>query len=100
MGEAIRKLRHWKQQFNDNAVFVWRRSTLWYGNPVQAGDVIPEELFRNKGKLKRFWDAKYIELAEFPQPDVLTGTLPSSDTQQRVHRGKRQANKSSVSVPG
>jgi hypothetical protein len=100
MGLAMRKLRHWKQQFNENAVFVWRKNTIWIGNPVKAGDVIPEELFRNKGKLKRFWDAKYIELAEFSDPDVLTGASPPSDTQQRTHRGKRQANKSAVSSPG
>lgn len=69
----VRKLRHWKQRFDPNAKFIWRRPVNWAGEKVKPGTVIPEALAENRVKLRRFWEARTIELAEFEAPDVLTG---------------------------
>ena len=74
--KRIRKLRHWKQRFNENAKFVWRRSVMWDGEAMQIGSEVPESLATNRVKLKRFWESEIIELAEFEEPDVLTGRPP------------------------
>lgn len=69
----IRSLRHWKQRFDKNAEFIWRRPVKWQGELAAAGDPIPETLSDNKAKLRRFWEAKVIELAVFEEPDVVSG---------------------------
>jgi len=71
----IRKLRHWKQQYDKNAEFIWRRRMFFRGVQTIAGDPIPEELAKNKTKLRRFWESKVIELAEFEAPNVATGVV-------------------------
>lgn len=71
----VRKLRHWKQRFNENACFIWRRPTVFMGVPYNPGDKIPEELEQNKTKLRRFWESGRIELAEFDEPNVATGQV-------------------------
>lgn len=73
----VRKLRHWKQRFDKNAKFIWRKAVKWQGKSVELGSEIPEDLKNNRTKLKRFWEAQVIELAEFEEPNVLTGQVPS-----------------------
>ena len=75
MGSAIRKLRHWKQRFAADAVFVCRRRMEWGGETYEPGDRIPEELAVHKAKLRRFWESGWIELAEFDAPNVATGQV-------------------------
>jgi len=82
MAQLIRRLRHWKQRFNKDAEFIFRRPMKFEGVNHQAGDPIPEVLFNNKTKLKRFWEAKAVELAEFEAPDVATGALPEPEVEQ------------------
>lgn len=74
--KQIRKLRHWKQRFDENAKFVWRRSVTWGGEPMVIGSKIPADLASNRAKLKRFWASQIIELAQFDEPDVVTGLKP------------------------
>lgn len=74
--KRLRKLRHWKQQFDPNAKFIWRKNVLWEGNPIVPETEIPESLKNNPVKLKRFWEAGVIELYAFEEPDVLTGRVP------------------------
>lgn len=67
----VRTLRHWKQQFSQNAAFVWRKSITFGGKQTVPGE-------RAEGikptKLRAFWEAGMIELAEFEEPrDVLEG---------------------------
>jgi hypothetical protein len=69
----IRTLRHWKQRFDKNAKFIWRKTLTWEGVPTVLGELIPVSMEENKNKLRRFWEAGAIELAEFEAPDVLTG---------------------------
>jgi len=76
MRTKVRTLRHWKQRFDKNAEFIWRRPIIWQAKLVKAGDPIPEELQKNKTKLRRFWEARVIELAQFEEPDVATGQKP------------------------
>lgn len=76
MRKKVRTLRHWKQRFDKNAEFIWRRPITWQGKLVTAGDPIPKDLQENKTKLRRFWEARVIELAQFEEPDVLTGQKP------------------------
>lgn len=73
----VRKLRHWKQRFDKNAKFIWRKPITWLGEQVTPGDPIPEDLENNPTKLRRFWEAHVIELAEFEEPDVQTGQKPA-----------------------
>lgn len=76
MLKRIRKLRHWKQRYDPNAKFVWRRSVTWDGEPVAIGSEIPASLAGNRAKLKRFWASNIIELLAFDEPDVVTGQVP------------------------
>lgn len=76
MRTKVRTLRHWKQRFQKDAEFIWRRPITWRGKLVKAGDPIPEALATNPTKLRRFWEARVIELAQFEEPDVLTGQKP------------------------
>ncbi len=69
----IRKLRHWKQRYDANAAFILRRRMKWGAKTYEPGEHIPKELAANKAKLRRFWEAGWIELAEFHAPDVATG---------------------------
>jgi hypothetical protein len=73
--KIIRKLRHWKQHFDINAAFICRKVMVWEDETYQPGDIIPEGLLADKGKLRRFWEAQWIELAEFEEPDVATGQV-------------------------
>ena len=75
MRKPIRRLRHWKQRFNPRVVFICRRRMNWGGVVYEPGDPIPEELAANKTKLRRFWEAHWIELAEFEAPNVATGRV-------------------------
>ena len=72
---VTRKLRHWKQRYDPNAAFVFRRRVVWNGATHEPGDPIPEELAANRTKLRRFWESGWIELAEFEAPDVATGQV-------------------------
>lgn len=69
----VRRLRHWKQRFNQNAEFVWRKQMTFGGETVKPGQPIPQELKDNPVKLRRFWESRAIELAEFDEPNVATG---------------------------
>jgi hypothetical protein len=71
----IRKLRHWKQRFDKNARFVWSKSTTYGNKRYRPGDDIPEDLAEKHTKLRRFWESHRIELAEFDEPNVLTGQV-------------------------
>ena len=74
--KIVGKFRHWKQRFNPDAGFVWRKAVEWKaGEKVGPGSLIPEELLKNRGKLRTFWEAGYIELAKF-DPDQPTKQDP------------------------
>ena len=68
MPTVTRRLRHWKQRYAPNAVFIWRRRVLFGGKTHNPGEQIPAELAVNKSKLRRFWEGQLIELAEFEVP--------------------------------
>jgi hypothetical protein len=70
-----RRLRHWKQQYDPNAEFVFTKPITYGPKKYKAGDKIPDELFDNKTKLRRFWESKTIELYAFETPDVTTGQV-------------------------
>lgn len=73
-GLRVRKLRHWKQRFDPNAAFVWRKRTRFRGEQYEAGSLLEEGLL-HRTKLRRFWEAQRIELAYFEDPNVLTGKV-------------------------
>ena len=77
MAAIVRRLRHWKQRFRPGARFIFRRGKLYGGTQYQPGDPVPEILAQNKLKLQRFWLSQVIELAEFEEPDVATGQVPT-----------------------
>lgn len=73
--KIIGKLRHWKQRFKPNAAFVWRRRCLFQGKMTEIGMPIPDVLVKLPTKLRRFWESRVIELAEFDAPNVATGVV-------------------------
>lgn len=73
MAKRVRRLRHWKQHYCPNAEFIWRKVLTWDGELTVIGEKIPRTLKDNLAKMKRFWEAQVIELAEFNDPDVVTG---------------------------
>ena len=85
--KIIRKLRHWKQQFDKNAGFVCRRSFKWDEIVTEVGDEIPEGLFENKAKLENFWESDWIELAEFEEPEAVKAKSASNDAEPEIPEG-------------
>lgn len=71
----IRTLRHWKQRYDENAQFIFRKAITYAGKRFAAGDAIPDDLKSKLTKLRRFWEARTIELAEFEAPNVKTGVV-------------------------
>ena len=55
------RLRHWRQRFNPNAAFVWRRSRRFGGGNTVPGEVVPP---MKAHKLRNFWEAGVIELRD------------------------------------
>ena len=86
---AVHKLRHWKQQYHPNAAFICRRRMAWGGRNYEPGGRIPAELAANKAKLRRFWEAGWIELAEFQAPDVATGQPAEPELPEEATLEKR-----------
>ena len=82
----IRKLRHWKQRFDANARFVWRRETLFAGTTYEAGTEVPDDLL-SKIKLRRFWEAARIELYLFEDPNVATGASAEKSDELVIPEG-------------
>lgn len=82
----VRKLRHWKQRFNPNARFIWRRPTTFFGTLYEAGTEVPEGLVTG-AKLRRFWESQRIELFEFEDPNVATGQREAKDDQLVLPEG-------------
>ena len=74
----VRRLRHWKQRFKPGAKFIWRTCTIYAGKKYLPGDTIPKDLDGRPTKLRRFWESRRIELAEFGVPDVATGQVAKS----------------------
>lgn len=69
------KLRHWKQRFDKDAAFVWRKSILYGKGYTKIGGKIPKELAADRNRLRRFWESGVIELKEFKEPqDILRPT--------------------------
>ncbi len=78
MATAVRRLRHWKQRYDPNAAFVWRKSTTYRATIYPAGSIVPDEIIEDMGrvKLRRFWEAGRIELSEFEAPSIALPTRP------------------------
>lgn len=90
MAARPRRLRHWKQQFDPNAQFIWRRATTFNGVECKAGDVLSDDVILKMGvnKLRRLWQSSRIELHEFeapqtshPRPSGAALGQPSGDSQ-------------------
>ena len=66
----VSKLRHWKQRFDPDAQFIFRRDIVWGTDSYKVGDAIPQALADNKYKLRNFWESETIELAQFDPPPM------------------------------
>ena len=75
--QKVRTLRHWRQRFDPNAEFVFRRPSTYGGVQYQPGDVIPDKLKAAKMRLQFMWRANRIELAEF---ETAPNGTPPDDT--------------------
>jgi len=65
----IRKVRHWKQRFDPEAEFIWRRAARVPGGSAAPGDRVEKSAFPLR-RLRKLWDAEWIELAEWEAPDM------------------------------
>ena len=100
--QSIRKVRHWKQRYKKNARFVFRKAQNWPevtkagkvkpgGKRIHypAGSIIPEAVILNMGaKVRRWWEARLIELHEFKDPNVKTGVVNMRDPSGKLGVGK------------
>ncbi len=86
MRRKVRLLRHWKQRFHKDAEFIWRRPLVYAGKSCAPGELIPDVLKVNASKLRRFWESGVIELAQFEDPDVLTGRVAQSTPAEDMMR--------------
>lgn len=95
--KKVRILRHWKQRFDKNAKFIWRKPLMWAGKKAVVGTPIPKSLSGSPTKLRRFWESGTIELAQFEEPkNIATGTNspPKSwkdETQEKLDEKKEKA---------
>ncbi|MGB5810110.1 MAG: hypothetical protein WBG86_06240 [Polyangiales bacterium] len=80
MGKSVRRLRHWKQRFNADAKFVWRKALTWHGKRMVPGELVSDEIIEQMGrtKLRRFWESHAIELHEFEAPDTSRAATQAS----------------------
>ena len=62
---VVSKVRHWKQRFDPNVEFIFRRGMRFAGKQYKRGDLVPKRLLKQKLKLENFWEAGVIELAKF-----------------------------------
>lgn len=70
------RLRHWKQHYRPDAEFIWSKCILWGGVLTEPGKRIPEDLAKNRNKVRRLWDSRFIELVmHAPSRRVGGGTL-------------------------
>lgn len=94
------RLRHWKQRFKPTARFVFRRATNWDGTSYSPGDRVPDGI--TERRLRMLWDARRIQLMDFPPIDVATGgkaIVPASGTSHRP-RSKRKLLEAIVAAIG
>jgi hypothetical protein len=89
----MRNVRHWKQRFDPNAEFVWRKGVVYDNERVVYGQPISPKLKADKARLRRFWDARVIELAEFIEPNVLTGQKSGQKEESKPQKRGRKPNK-------
>lgn len=67
------KMRHWKQRFDPTAKMVFRKRrkfALGKDGYMSPGDPVTDEIVAALGRqrLKMWWEAGYIELAEYEAP--------------------------------
>ncbi len=98
MRTKVRSLRHWKQRFNKDAEFIWRRRVTYGGESCKPGEPIPDTLTANKAKLRRFWESGTIELAQFEEPNVLTGQVRQPTPSETMVRELERQRKRSTAV--
>ncbi len=97
--QTIRKLRHWKQQYQKNARFVWRKATRWpnehgKGDTLYpAGSFVPVWVQATMGaKLRRFWESNRIELYEV-QPGARDEAAAEAAAAEKADAPKEPAKK-------
>lgn len=84
----VRRLRHWKQRFDKDAAFIWRQARMFNGVMTVPGELVPDEVLKDRNKLKRLWEASCIELAEFDDiSNSLTGERRSASKKEEVPAG-------------
>lgn len=80
-------MRHWKQRFTPDAKFVFlkrlklgldaKKPWVMPGDPVPTGDVR-----LGRGRLKKWWDAGIIGLADWVDPDVVKRDKRKQDAEE------------------
>lgn len=104
--KTIGKYRHWKQQFQADAGFVFRRAITWTTPERSArfepGTELPEWVRESMGraKLRRWWESHYIELAKFEDPQQARAKARGEERDAaRKKAGKKKAGKKTTSKP-
>lgn len=100
-----RAFRDTRQRFTAGAAYVWRRSFVSLGKRVNAGDPVDVAAI-GRTKLRRYWDAQWIELANWgrdsrssaPPPSAPTSSDPTAPKAERPE-SKRGRGKSKGGAP-
>jgi len=68
------KLRHWKEHWDPHADLMFLKPLLILGEQKQRGDPVTDEIRDRLGinRLRRWWDAGYLALADSPQAPAKT----------------------------
>ncbi len=76
MNRPVRKIRHWRQRFDPKVQLRFRKTITWSRELVfWPGDEVPEDLMP-PNKLRRWWEAGILELAEFDEKDHAHSSKP------------------------
>lgn len=89
--------RHWKQLWDPNAKLRFRKRLLINGKWVSYGDPVTPAIRKLIGmnRLRRWWDARVIEIDDFDPAERKTATpVPKDPKGPQKHKGKPKVNKS------
>ena len=96
-GGHKKTLRNWRDRFNPDATFVWRRVVKWAGERTEVGALVPTGLIENKKKLCNFFEGNYIEIVH--ADDVVAPATEEKPAAKKAVAKKPAAKKAVAKKP-
>lgn len=90
MTEPVLRSRHWRQRFDPNAEMRFRKRVKWSKSiTYEPGDKVPEDLMA-PNKLRRWWEAGYIELLIFPPKKAAPEKVKTDNNKKTTSKSKKK----------